>query len=221
MLEIILNDILSRRNEKNIEGMKRFGIDTNNTIGIGSQELYAIAKKIGKNHELAVPLWRTGYHETRFIAAMIADPKLADRKLIDEWVNDFDNWAICDSVCGKFIEKVSFAESLIPEWVLSEKEYVRRTAFTMIAWIAVHRKKYEDSHFNQYFDLIYKYSTDPRNYVYKAVNWALRQIGKRNINLARKAIEASERIINDFKGQGKASWIARDAIRELKGKFFL
>lgn len=213
-LDTIIKKLKSLKNPKNISGMARFGINPKNTLGISIPTLRQLSKKIGKNHDLAVKLWDTGIHEARILAGFIADPKKMTEGQMDKWVSEFDSWDVCDQVCSSLFDKTSFAWKKIKSWVADEREFVRRAGFVMMAVLAVHDKKAKDEDFLRLFPLIKKYAQDERNFVKKAVNWALRQIGKRNNNLADKAIKLGEEI---FATQSKsAKWIASDAVRELK-----
>lgn len=200
--------------EYNREGMKRFGINVDKAFGVNVPIMRKLAKKIGRNHELALKLWKSGYHEARHVATMIADPKLTTKSLLNEWVKDFNSWDIVDGSCSNLIRKTDYAYELIPKWAKSNKEFVRRTAFSLIAYLAVHDKKRSDEEFLQFFPLIKQYSTDERNFVKKAVNWSLRQIGKRSTFLNEQAIQLAEEIrMIDSKS---ARWVANDALRELR-----
>ncbi|MFP4529523.1 MAG: DNA alkylation repair protein [Candidatus Kapaibacterium sp.] len=200
------------------EGMKHFAVGGANALGVTMKQLNPYASKIGKNHELALELWATGIHEARILAALIDRPSEVTPGQMDRWAQDFDSWDICDQCCMKLFDKTPFIYDKIFEWARSDREFVRRAAFASIAALAVHDKKAPDEKMEQFFPLIMEYSTDERNFVRKAVNWALRQIGKRNAALMDKAIALSHRIIRK-KGESKsARWIARDAIRELELK---
>lgn len=214
-LKIILEILESMRNEKNIEGMKRFGIESTKILGISMKDLENMKKQIGKNHDLALQLWSSGIQEARMLGAMIAEPQKATPDLMTKWAEDFDNWAICDSVCGKFFRRSPFIFDVIDLWSSSDKLYIKRAAFSCIAWISVHSKHLNDSNFDKYFELITKNCTDDRKHIAKAVNWSLRQIGKRNSKLCVKAIELAEHIIKQNPQNKTALWIAKDAIREL------
>lgn len=209
----IIAYLKKNKNEHNRQGMKRYGINVENAFGISVKQLRILAKQIGKNHQLAIKLWETGYHEARHLASMIAEPELVTKTLMNKWVKDFNSWDICDGTCSNLFSKTSFAYEKIFEWSKSNKEYIRRTAFSLIAYLAVHDKKRNDDDFINLFEIIKKYSTDERNFVKKTVNWSLRQIGKRSKYLNQKAIELANEIKQlDSKS---ARWIANDAIREL------
>ena len=205
-------------NPKNIQGMVRFGINPHKTLGISMPALRQTAKEIGKNHGLAQQLWNSGIHEAKILAALIDESKLVTSRQMEKWVRDFDSWDVCDQVCMNLFDRTSFAHQKAFKWAKEKKEFVRRAGFAMMAALSVHDKKAKDKDFIKFFPLIKKFSIDERNFVKKANNWALRQIGKRNIYLNRKAIELAEEIqkINSK----SAKWIAGDAIRELKAKRF-
>ena len=210
----IIKELRKHYNQKNVDGMARFGIVSANAFGISAPVIKSFAKKIGKNHELALELWKTGYYDARVIAFLIDDPKLVTKSQMNSWVRDFDSWAICDGTCCYLFRKTPFAFDKIFEWADRKEEFVRRTAFSLIAYIAVHDKKRDDNEFLQFLPLIKKYSVDERNFARKAVNWALRQIGKRSKFLNKEALKLAKEIktINSK----SARWIAGDAIRELE-----
>lgn len=214
--EEIIKELEELSNTEDIEGMKRFGISHKNTYGVRMPELRRIAKNTGKNHELAEKLWNAGYGETRILACMIEDPKNVEEDQIEKWVYDFDSWDVCDQCCMNLIRKTPFAYKKIFDWSTQEEEFIKRAAFTLIAVLAVHDKQANDEKFEQFFPIILRESIDERNYVKKAVNWALRQIGKRNIDLNKRAIEIGEKL---YKIDSKsAKWIASDALRELSSE---
>jgi 3-methyladenine DNA glycosylase AlkD len=211
------SDILARlkalSNPKAVEGMARYGINPENTYGISIPNLRKIARETGKNHALAQELWASGIHEARILASMIDDPKIATEEQLESWVKDFDSWDVCDQCCMNLFEKTGLAYRKAVEWSESDEEFVKRAGFVLMARLAVSDKKADDKQFEAFLPIIRREASDNRNYVKKAVNWALRQIGKRNANLNRKAIEISKEIEN--LDSRSAKWIASDAIREL------
>lgn len=212
----IISELKSLSNPKNIEGMARFGISRKGTLGIPIPTLRTMAKKIGKNHQLALELWDSGIHEARLLAGFIGDPEKLTESQIESWVKDFDSWDICDQVCSALFDKSEFAWKKVFEWPEREEEFVRRAGFALIAALSVHDKLAKDEQFVKCFPLIIRYSYDDRNFVRKAVNWALRQIGKRNMALNAKALAVAKQIQKlDSKS---ARWIANDAIRELENE---
>lgn len=210
----IVEQLKSRSNPKAVEGMARYGIVSKKVFGVCTPTLRRMAKEIGKNHELAIELWATDIFDARAIALMIEDPNTISEKQANEWVKDFDNWAICDGCCIHLLRKTPFAWKKAKEWVRRKEEFVRRAGFVMMATLAVHDKKAEDKKFISLFSSIKRAANDERNGVKKAVNWALRQIGKRNLALNQQAILLAGEIIN--MNSAGARWIAADALRELK-----
>lgn len=214
--EDIIRKLESLSNPADVEGRARFGIQSQKAYGVRMPELRRMARESGKNHELAEKLWQYGYSETRIMASMIEDPQLVTEEQMERWALEFDSWDVCDQCCMNLFRKTPFAYKKISEWSMREEEFVKRAAFTMIATLAVHDKKADDEKFIALFPLIIRESTDPRNYVKKAVNWALRQIGKRNRDLNKESIAVALEI-NKIDSKS-ARWIASDALRELKSE---
>jgi len=211
----VLTELYSKANPKNVEEMKKFGIkSTKNVLGISAKPLFALAKNIGTNQELALELWKTGIYEARILSILIANPKIIKKSTVNTWVKDFDNWAICDCACTHCFKDTPFAHELVMKWVKRKHEFTRRAGFTMIATLCVHDKKSKNAVFLKYLSIVYKYAADERNFVKKAVNWALRQIGKRNIKLNAAAIKMAKEIHK--LDSSSAKWIASDALRELQ-----
>jgi len=196
------------------EGMQRFGVDTTHALGVSIPVLRALGKKIKKDHALALALWESKYHEARILASMIDDPAQVTVRQIDAWVKDFNSWDLCDQVCGNLFDRTAFAVEKAIAFSKRKEEFVKRAGFVLMAEYAVHNKKAEDKVFLAFLPLIEKEACDDRNFVKKAVNWALRQIGKRNVRLREAAILTAERIL--LQDSNAARWIARDALRELK-----
>jgi 3-methyladenine DNA glycosylase AlkD len=172
-----------------------------------------MAKDIDRDHELAVALWESGFHEARILAGLVAEPDRMTKSLVEKWVKQLDSWDVCDQLCMNLLRKTPFANQKALAWSNRRAEFVKRAGFSMMAVLAVHDKAAKDGQFAPFLEAIVRESTDERNFVKKAVNWALRQIGKRNPRLNRKALAAAKRIAGL---DSKASrWIARDAIREL------
>jgi len=215
-LKYIIKKLKSLSNPKNREGMTRFGINPNNTLGVSIPILRKMAKDIGKNHDLALELWDSEIHEARILAGLIDSVSLVTRKQMDSWAKDFDSWDVCDQVCMNLFDKTEFAFDKAKEWTKSKEEFVRRAGFALMASLAFHDKKAKDKEFIKFLPLIKRYSTDERNFVRKAVNWALRQIGKRNCYLNGEAIKIAKEIQRI--DSRSAKWIAGDALRELSSK---
>lgn len=213
------DDVIARlkaeANPDNVAGMARFGISTANTLGIPVYTPRKLAREIKKDHELALELWDSGIHEARILAGFIGDPEKVTEAQLERWVRDFDSWDVVDQLSA-LIYRTPYVLKKIHEWSGSDAEFVKRTAFSLIAEISCHDKKITDEDFEQFLVLIKRAATDERNYVKKAVNWALRNIGKRNRVLNRRAIETAREI---QKMDSKAArWIAADALRELTGE---
>ncbi len=202
--------------KRNREGQRRFGITPSTVhLGVGIPPLRQLARTHRHNHALARELWTTGIHEARILASLVDDPKAVTRAQMNRWASDFDSWDVCDQVCGNLFDQTAFAIPAALAWVTRKPEFVRRAGFVLMAEMAVHRKDLPDSLFLSFLPVIRAGSTDERNFVRKAVNWALRQIGKRNPALRRRATAEARRIAKiDSKA---ARWIARDALRELSG----
>lgn len=201
---------------RNAVGMARFGIRADNVLGISIAQLRPLAKEVGKDHQLALALWDVDIHEARILAALVDDPKQVTAEQMESWVRGFDTWDICDVCCGHLFDRTPWAFPKSREWPSREEEFVKRAGFTLMATLAVHDKKAPDRQFRELLPLIAAGASDERNFVKKAVNWALRGIGKRNIELNKAAIECAEEI----RGQGSRSarWIAGDALWELRSE---
>jgi len=197
-----------------IPAMTGYGITPDQTYGVKVPHLRAIAKEHRKNHELALALWKINNRETRILATMIDDPKQLTEKQMEAWAMEFDYWEICDQACMNLFEKHPVAWEKAVEWSGHVNEGKKRVAFVLMARLAVSDKKAPDEKFAPFFPLILRESTDERNLVKKAVNWALRQISKRNRALNRQAIQVAEEIA--ALESKSARWIAADALRELK-----
>lgn len=199
---------------KAVEGMSRFGIRGATIFGVSIPDLRAMARRAGKNHDLAQELWKQGIHETRLLATMIDEPEKVTMQQMENWARDFDSWDIVDQCCSNLFDKTPYAISKALEWTRKEAEYEKRAGFSLIATLAVHDRKSGNRTFLSFLPSIVQGSNDERNFVKKAVNWSLRQIGKRNQALNRAAIETAVKIAGlDSKS---ARWIAADALRELR-----
>jgi 3-methyladenine DNA glycosylase AlkD len=213
MLEKYLNQLKSLADPEAAAGMARFGINPDNTLGVSIPTLRKMAKEIGKNHILAQQFWSSGIHEARILAGMVDDPGEVTGGQMELWAADFDSWDVCDQVCSNLFDKTLFAYQKAHEWSGKEEEFVKRAGFVLMAALSVHDKKVGDEKFLEFLPLIKKGALDERNFVKKAVNWALRQIGKRNLDLNKAAIKTANDIQKiDSKA---AKWIASDALREL------
>ena len=215
-LEEIVGELKSQSNPDDIEGMARFGINPDKTYGIRIPVLRKMAKKIKKNHNLAQQLWNLGFRETMILGAMIDDPSLVTETQMEQWVSSpyFSYWEVVDQACMNLFYLTDHAYTKAVEWTMRDEEFVKRAAFSLMAVLAWKDKEAKNEEFVKFLPFIEKESLDERNDVKKAVNWALRQIGKRNLALNKKAIKLAKKIL-DFDSKS-AKWIARDAIRELE-----
>lgn len=212
----ILEELKSLADPKAVEGMARYGINPHNTLGVSVAALRKMARPLGKNHGLAQQLWDSGIHEARILASLVDEPRMVTQEQMERWVGGFDSWDVCDQVCGNLFDKTPFAYRKAVEWSGRDEEFVKRAGFVLMAQLASHDKKAGDDAFLGFLPLIRRESGDPRNFVKKAVNWALRHIGKRNTALNAEAISLAREILQ-IKSRS-ARWIASDALRELSGE---
>lgn len=214
--EEIVKRLKSLSSPKNVKGMARFGINPGNTLGVSIPHIRKIAREAGKDHQLARQLWQSGIHEARILASMVGEPEKVTGEQMEQWVRDFDSWDVCDQVCMNLFDRTGLAWEKAAEWPGREEEFVKRAGFVMMAVLAVHDKEADDGRFEAFLPVIKREAGDERNFVRKAINWALRQIGKRNLHLNGKAIEAAEEL---QKADSKAArWVASGALRELTSR---
>ena len=210
----LLTRLRSLANPRNVAGMARFGIVGEGRLGISMPALRTIAKETGKNHRLALQLWHTHIPEAMIVASMVAEPEKLTSQQAEQWVTAFNSWDVCDQTCLNLFVASPLAWTLVKRWAHREEEFVRRAAFALIACLAVHDKEADDKKFIAALKLVRKASTDERSFVKKAVNWALRGIGKRNRALHAAALDTARNL--PTKSSQSARWIAADAIRELE-----
>jgi len=212
----VLDKLQSKAQPEHLKGMAKYGMTVEQRLGVSVPDMRKLAKEIGRDHKLALDLWRTGIAEARILAAMVGDPDKLTEEQMEDWVKGINSWDVCDQVCMNLFEKNQLAWKKIIDWSEREEEFVKRTAFSLIACLAWHDKKASDEKFIELLPVIIRGATDERNFVKKAVNWALRNIGKRNLNLNRAAINTAKEIQRlDSKA---ARWVASDAIRELESE---
>ncbi len=210
----IIDDLKLLSSEAVKNKQAHFGINNSLALGVSMPNVRLVAKGIKKDSGLANALWATKIHEARIAASLIANPKDFTEKYFLKWIDDFNSWDVCDQCCSNLFVKLPYCQNYITNLAASDKEFTRRAAFALIAYIAVHQKKLPDSELVQYFTLIEQYAFDDRNFVKKAVNWALRQLGKRSAYLKKHALKMCDNLLEQpFKS---AHWIARDALRELE-----
>lgn len=212
----VMKKLKAKAKPENVDGMAKFGMTADKRLGVSVPDMRKIAKEIGKDHKLSLELWKTGIPEARIVAGMIGDPERLTEKQMESWVKGFDSWDVCDQVCMNLFEKSPMVMKKIHDWSEREEEFVKRTAYALIACLAWHDKEAKDEKFIKLFPVIKRGATDDRNFVKKAVNWALRNIGKKNLNLNKAAIKTAKEI---QKIDAKSSrWIASNAIRELESE---
>jgi 3-methyladenine DNA glycosylase AlkD len=212
-IEEVLHKLQAKARPNQIEGMSKFGMTADRRLGVSVPDMRRIAKEVGKDHKLALALWKTGIPEAKMVASMIDEPEKLTEKQMENWVAGFNSWDVCDQVCMNLFEKSPLAWKKVRDWSKRDEEYVKRAAFALMACLAWHDKAAEDERFIKLLPVIQRCATDERNFVKKAVNWALRNIGKRNKKLNKAAVKTAREIQKiDSKA---ARWIAADAIREL------
>jgi 3-methyladenine DNA glycosylase AlkD len=199
-----------------VAGMEHVGISPEGTLGISIPVLRRIAGRLKTDHALALDLWRTGIHEARILAAFVDDPRQVDEEQMEQWATDFDSWDVCDQVCSSLFDRTVFAWAKAAEWSGREEEFIKRAGFVLMAALAVHDKSAHDQAFLELLPVVRREAGDERNFVRKAVNWALRQIGKRNAALRAAAVRTAQCIAHDGSRSGR--WIAADALRELNSE---
>lgn len=211
--EEVVARLRSLGDPKAVEGAARFGIRVSSILGVSAPNLHKLAKDIGTDHALAGRLWKTGIHDARGLAALVDDPTKVTTSQMERWAEDFDSWAVCDGACCCLFDKTPYAWDKAVEWTGRDPEYVKRAGFVLMAALAIHDKKAPDERFEAFLPFLVEHATDERNFVKKAVNWALRQIGKRNVRLNVLAVRTAKEVHQlDSKS---ARWIAADALREL------
>jgi 3-methyladenine DNA glycosylase AlkD len=211
-----MTKLRSLSDPKAVQGMARYGINPEKNLGVSVTSIRKLAKEIGKDHNLALKLWKSGIRDARFLSATIDEPDKVTEAQLEKMVLDLNSWDICDHCCSDIFLSSGFAHKKAIEWSGRGEEFVKRSGFSLMARLAVKDKKADDEIFEKFLPIIKREANDDRNYVKKAVNWALRQIGKRNKKLNKLAIRTANEIQKiDSKS---AKWIASDALRELTGE---
>jgi len=215
-VDCVVSELRALANPRNVEGMARFGINPRNTLGISIKDLRPIARRVGTDHALAERLWATGIHEARLLAGFIDDPAQVTEAQMERWVRDFDSWDVTDQVCSNLFDKTALAYAKAVEWSTREEEFVRRAGFVLMAALSVHDKSAPDEAFERFLPVIRRGAVDDRNFVKKAVSWALRQIGKRSPALNRKSVALAKALRES--PSRSARWVGSDALRELSSE---
>ena len=200
--------------KKNREGMARYGLAARKVFGVSVGDLQKYARTLGRDHALALELWETGWYEARLLAAFVDEPAKVTAAQMDRWARDFENWGDCDTVCLHLFDQSPLAWRKVPTWCGRKPEFQRRAGFALLAALALHDKSSNDAPFRKSFALIRGAATDDRNFVKKAVNWALRSIGNRNLAMYDAALELAEEFAESE--DATTRWIGKDALRDLK-----
>jgi len=212
----VLEELRRLGEKRNVEGMATFGIVAKNVYGVSKPKLDELARQIGRDHQLALDLWQTGVHDGRILAGMIDEPGKVTVAQMNRWARDFDNWDVCDGTCCHLFVFADGAWDRAREWTKRTAEFQKRAGFALLAYLACRDKTAKDARYKMMLPVLLSEAHDDRNFVRKAVNWALRNIGKRNMRLNRAAIQTAERMKRiDSRA---ARWIAADALRELKSE---
>lgn len=214
-LAAALEGLRQHATEATLTGMARYAIPSDKALGVSMTDMKGIAKTLGRDHQLAAALWATGIYEARMLATLVDVPAQVSADQMESWALDFDNWAICDTACFALFDRTPHAWPKVESWAGREEEFVKRGAFALLASLTVHDKKADDERYLRGLVLIEREATDGRNFVKKAINWALRSIGKRGPTLNRAAIEVSRRLAAS--SESAARWVGKDALRELTG----
>ncbi len=212
----VMRKLYALGNPANAAGQRRFGIRGEKMLGTSIYDLRRLARGL-RDHELVAQLWDSGVHDARLLATMVDDPSQVTRTQMNAWVEDFDSWDICDQATDNLFIHCEGILELIPQWAARDEEYIRRAAFASIAAIAWHGSRFTDEVVAGYLPLIETHAADERNFVKKAVNWALRNIGKRRPALLQASVACARRLA--ARPQASTRWIGRDALREFNKKF--
>ena len=210
----LVRELRAAGSEESRAGMARFGIDTADAFGVPIAVLRPMARRLGRDHALAEALWTAGIHEARILASMVDEPEKVTIRQMEAWAREFDSWDLVDQCCANLFARTPMAYRMAERWAERRPEFVKRAGYALMASLAVKDKRASDAPFERFLEIVERESDDDRNFVRKAVNWALRQIGKRNERLRGKAIRTAERIL--AQGTRSARWIATDALRELR-----
>jgi len=210
----VLRWLKRRGTRRNVEGLARYGIEAKRPLGVSMGTLQSLSKRLGKNHALALALWKSGWYEARLLASLVDDPQRVTRKQMDAWAAGFENWGDCDTVCFTLFDRTPFAWKKVRQWSGSPHEFVKRAAFALLASLALHDKTASDAQFRPLLPLIEEGARDERNFVKKGVSWALRSLGRRNLALNAAALAMARRLAQSK--EASCRWVAKDALRDLE-----
>jgi 3-methyladenine DNA glycosylase AlkD len=212
-VEAALAALRQKATKRTLQGMARYGLPSDRALGVSMSDIQGVAKKCGRDHELALALWETGIYEARMLTAFVDEPARVTPAQMDRWCRDFDNWGIVDTLCFKLFDQVPHAWSRVARWKGKRDEFGKRAAFALLACLAAHDKTAPDALFLEGLRYVEAAATDERNFVKKGVSWALRMIGRRNATLHAAAVAVSRRLAAS--PNAAASWTGRGALREL------
>lgn len=212
-LEAALACLEKMRTRRDRDNLARFGITAKKALGVSMANIQVLAKRLGKSHELAAALWRTGWYEARLLTSFVDEPERVTPAQMDRWCRDFDNWGICDTLCFHLFDRTPHAWAKVEQWSDARGEFVKRAAFALLACLALHDKRADDAAFLRSLPLVERAAADDRNFVKKGVSWALRLIGRRNRALNAAAVALARRL--SAATEPGARWVGRDALREL------
>jgi len=215
MTESVLTWLKRHGSKRNRDGLARYGLPSDHAFGVTVADLKVLAKRLGRNHELAAALWDSGWHEARILSSFVDEPERVTPAQMDRWSRDFDNWGICDSVCFHLFDRTPYAWRKVSQWADRKEEFVKRASFALLWGLSVHDKQAKDRPFLQGLRLVERAATDDRHYVKKAVNMSLRAIGKRNPGLNAAALEVARRLADS--PEAAPRWVGKDAMKELTG----
>ena len=212
-IQLAMQSLEEMSTQRDLDNLARFGITATNALGVSMSNIQALAKRLGRSHELAAALWDTNCYEARLLTSFVDEPERVTAAQMERWCRDFDNWGICDTLCFHLFDRTPHAWGKVAAWSDRREEYVKRTAFALLACLAAHDKNATDQQFIDSFPLIERGATDERNFVKKGVSWALRMIGRRNAVLRAEAITVSQRLAAST--EPAARWIGKGALKEL------
>lgn len=211
--ESVISQLKELATRHTLDGMSRYGIPSEHAFGVAVGDMRKLAKQLGRNQDLANALWKTGFYEARMIATFLGEPARVTPALMDKWCKDFDSWALCDTACFDLFDKTPHAYAKVAEWAERKNEFEKRAGFALLASLAGHDKKASDAQFSQFFPLIERAAHDERNFVKKAVSWALRRIGTRSPALKKSALTLAKKLAAS--SEPSVRWVGKDAVRDL------
>jgi 3-methyladenine DNA glycosylase AlkD len=211
--KVVLARLAELGEPRNVEGLARYGIVAKKAFGVPVGVLQAEAKRLGRDHDLAIELWKSGWYEARLLAAFVGEPERLTLAQMNAWAKDFDNWGVCDTVCMHLFDRSKLAYGRIEPWAKRREEFVKRAGFALLASLALHDKKAADERFFAYFELIERTADDERKFVKKAVSWALRAIGHRNLSSNARALALARKLASE--ADATRRWVGKDVLRDL------